>query len=238
MRGMTKAIDLFNQLEKGVSKIIKAADLYALYTMANIRNEEPPKDAIEAIIKSNNVSGWNMMGELYKVNEMNFLEQEKHFEPIGQQILMATYTVLEIYLIEKFREYYMYMLNDKDKGFVESIYKKLSFRSIDEIKDNYYNILKIHLPSFEIEYFSSEKSNFQPNTSWDAIKLIAKARNDIAHIGKAKSYKIITPMDSWYPFEFVCRWVSFFDTNFNFLVYEKIQTSLVKDYNKRVPICA
>ncbi len=231
---MKKPIEIFNELEKGILNIIKAADIYALYVSFNIKNELPPKELIEELIKSPNVSSLTVVGDAYEEKVVKILEQEGYLKQIGQQILLATYTSLEIYLIEKFREYYKNILSDKDINFVENNLKKITFRSIEEIKNNYYEFLKIHLPSFDTDIFTTNKCNFLPKNAWDAIKLIADARNEIAHTGESKKYKIVTLTDSWYPFDFIRRWVDLFDVNFDMLVYDKRETGLIKEYKKRL----
>jgi hypothetical protein len=147
---------------------------------------------------------------------------------------LATYTAVEIYLIEKFKEYYTYFLRDIPSGFVKNSIKRFSFRSLEEIKNHFFDVLNIHLPSFEIEYYTNDKSEFQPKDSWTALVLLAKARNEIAHTGQSTNYKIITPMDSWYPFDFVRRWVSLFDANFDLFIYQQSETSLIKEYKQRL----
>lgn len=153
---------------------------------------------------------------------------------IGQQIVLATYTALECYLKEKLKEYYRYSLRGKDKAFVEDAIEKLYIRGIDDIKEYYWKLLSIHLPSFDVDYHSADKSSFHPKDSWHAIKLISKARNDIAHSGESEVYKVVTLMDAWYPFEFVRRWVNLFDANFDFLIYKGYETGPVKEYKKRL----
>lgn len=227
---MLKAIEVFSEQEKGLLNIIKAADVYALHVLANIRNQEPEKDVINEIIKSNKISGLNLFGWVYKGEEIKILEKNKHLQQIGQQILLATYTAFEIYLIEKFKEYYKYLSEHKDDDFIDRTIKRFSFRSLDEIKNNYFDLLRIHLPSYDVDYESDDSSTFQPKTSWEAIKLISLARNEIAHNGYSESYKIITLMDSWYPFDFVRRWVDSFNANFDTLIYEKWETSRIKEY--------
>ena len=64
--------------------------------------------------------------------------------------------------------------------------------------------------------------------------LISDARNEIAHTGKSSKYKIVTLMDSWYPFDFVRRWVACFDVNFDNLIFYNRETKLIKDYKVKL----
>lgn len=233
---MAKAIDIFNESDRGILNIIRAADIYALHILAKIRNQEVDKDFIDILITKKGISGLNLLGTEYKDNELELLKKDGHLKQIGQQILFATYTALEIYLIEKFREYYKHFSKNIDEAFVQASLKRFYFRGLDDIKNNYRDCFKIHLDCFEIPYHSDEKSNFElkAKNSWETINFIAKARNDIAHKGKSEEYQIVTLMDSWYPFEFVRNWVSFFDSNFDYLVYENRETRLIEEYKKRL----
>ncbi|MCX5701701.1 MAG: hypothetical protein NTW64_01820 [Candidatus Omnitrophica bacterium] len=231
---MTKAIEIFNQLEKGILNIIKAADIYSLYILGSLRKELPSKDLIEDLIANPRVSLLAICGEAYKEEEIKILEQNEHLKKIGEQILLSSYTSYEIYMIEKFKEYYNNLLSDKDTEFIENSLQKLSFRSLKEIKNNYYDFLNIDLPSFEIDISTTEKCNFKPKNTWDALNLISKARNEIAHTGESKIYKIVTLVDSWDPFDFIRMWVNLFDVNFDLLIYEKRTTRLVGEYKARL----
>ena len=200
---MNKSIDIFGEIERGILNIIKAADIYALHLIAECRHEPVDKEGINAILKFNQISGLNLCSLFYKDEEIKLLESHGHIKNIGQQILLATYTALEIYLIEKFKEYYRYFLRDKDAAFVEKSLERFPFRGLEDLKKHYYELLTIHLPSFDVEYYSDDKSSFQPKNSWEAILIISKARNEIAHHGESKEYKVVTLLDSWYPFDFV-----------------------------------
>lgn len=232
---MNKAIDIFGELERGILNIIKAADIYALHIIAEFRQEPVNNETINAILASNNISGLNLHGWLYKNEEIELLESHGHIKNIGQQIVLATYTALEVYLIEKFKEYYRHSLRDKDAAFIEKSLERFPFRGLEDLKKHYYDLLTIHLPSFDIEYYSDSKSSFQPKNSWEAIVVISTARNEIAHYGESKKYKVVTLLDSWYPFEFVRRWVDLFNANFDYLIYDNKETRLIKDYKNRLP---
>jgi len=231
---MGRAIEIFNSLEKGILDIIKAADVYGLHLLSGIREKEPPIDTIQKIIHGNSISGLNLFDWEYSDAERQILESSGHFRAIGQQVIMATYTAVELYLVHKFKEYFAFLLKDKPDKLIANSLKRLSHRSLDEISKLYFDLLDIHLPSFEIEIYSTEKSIFQPKSSWDAIVLLSRARNEIAHQGESTSYRITTLMDSWYPFEFSRSWIVHFDSNFDILVYEGWETSLIKEYQEMV----
>lgn len=232
---MSKAIEVFQTLEKGIKQINKAADIYTLHIVAKLRGKEPDEKLIEEILnKENFISVFNIIDMVYKKEEFQIFEDKEYVTAIGQQILLATYTALEVYLINKFEEYYRYILRDKDADFVGNTIKRFSFRSLKEITKHYKEILKIYLQHFDIEIYSQTKSTFQPEDSWDALNIISRARNEIAHKGKSESYKILTLMDSWHPFDFVSEWVRRFDFNFNAYIYENREYKLIKEYKERL----
>ena len=225
---------IFEEHVKGIRNIIKAADIYALHIISDFRNTEIDRKLVNKIIKSDAVSFLNIFACSYGDNEREALEEAGHIRNIGQQIVLATYTALEVYLIEKFKEYYKHTLRGKDAEFIQNSIGRFSFRKIDEIKRHYFEILKIHLPSFDITFYTAEECNWQPNTAWEAILLLERARNQIAHTGKTEDYKIVTLMDSWYPFEFVCEWVHTFDVEFDHMIYRGKESAIIKRYNERL----
>lgn len=225
---------VFESHVRGILNIIKAADIYALHIISDFRNAEVDRKLINKIMKSGAVSNLNIFACSYRADEIKTLEKGGHIKNIGQQIVLATYTALEVYLIEKFKEYYKHYIGDKDSDFIQNSIKRFSFRNVEEIKRHYFEILKIHLPSFEITYHTTEECNWCPESAWDAVLLIEKTRNQIAHSGKSINYKIITLMDSWYPFDFVCEWVRTFEVEFDNLIYRGKESAAIKEYKDRL----
>jgi hypothetical protein len=231
---MYPALAAFEKNVRGILNIIKAADIYTLHIIALYRNSEIDKELIKKIIKSDAMSLLTCDGWSYQKNELIALEESGYIKNVVQQIVLATYTALEIYLIEKFKEYFRYFLRDQDATFVEEILKIIRFRDLEEFNRYYYKLLKIHLSSFDIEYYSDDRSSFCPKKSWEALLMIEKARNDIAHFGESKVYKVITLMDSWYPFDFVCEWVRTFDVEFDHMIYRGKESTMIKKYKDRL----
>lgn len=231
---MSKAINTFHKLEKGILGIINAADIYTVHVIAKYRNSEADKDLINMLLTANKISGYALHCWSYTDEELKAFEENGRIKGIGQQIVLASYTALEFYLIEKFKEYYRHTMKDKDIAFIENSLDRFSFRSLNEIKKHYWDLFSIHLPSFDVEYHSAEKSSFHPKDSWEAIRLISDARNEIAHAGESVAYKIVTLVDAWYPFDFTRRWVDLFDANFDFLIYKGYETGPVKEHKKRL----
>lgn len=232
-----KAIDLFGDLEKSILHIIGAADLYAIHLLASSRKEEPNTELVQSILAGKHVSTVTVLGMPYTETERKELEESGVLRGIGSQIVLATYTALESYLINKFGEYFRFRFRGAADEIVAKVLGKLSFRSLKGIAKLYKDVLDIHLPCFEIDmYFIGASSSFNPQRTWDGITAIEKARHDIAHEGKAKNYKIGILPDAWEPFEFVRRWVQLFDVNFDLLVYEDRPTPSIQEYRKRVAI--
>jgi hypothetical protein len=229
-----KALEAFNIQEKGILNIIRAADIYAICLLAKISASELNKEQIDEILKGNKITGYNLLSNHYTEYELNYLKDNGHFREIGQQIIFQTYTMLELYLISKFKEYYLFLTRVEPNKIMHETLKRFSFRNLSDIKRNYDDIIDIHLPSFDVDYIFSDKNClFQPKDSWGAINIISKARNEIAHQGYSISYPVSTLMDSWYPFEFTRRYIDLFDANFNIFIYKKYETSLIKEYKIR-----
>lgn len=224
---------VFQSQDQGILNIIRAADIYTIHLLAKMRGADPDKELIMNILQGNKVSGYNLMSVSYQEKEFLQLQKDGHLREIGQQILVATHTALETYMISKFEEYYYYLMKDADEKIVKASLGKIRFRSLIDLKKNYMDFLDIHLPSFDVEYFTSDKCVFKPKDSWAAINLIDTARHEIVHQGYSNTYVISTLMDSWYPFEFCRRWVTLFDANFDSLIYKKHITRPLKEYQKR-----
>ena len=231
---LSNAIDTFHKLEKGILDIINAADIYCVHVIAKYRNCEADKDLINRLLMSNKISGHALHSWSYKDEEIKALEESGVLKGIGQQVVLAAYTALEFYLIEKFKEYYRYSLKAKNTTLVEKSIERFYFRGLEDIRTYYWELLIIHLPSFDIEYHTAGKSSFHPKDSWDAIWTLSKARNQIAHSGESEVYKVITLLDAWYPFDFVRRWVILFNANFDSLVYKGYETNPIKEYKTRL----
>ena len=113
------------------------------------------------------------------------------------------------------------------------IVAKISNRSIEEIKRNYSNYLNIKLPYFDIERIATQQNcTFEPKDAWEAISIISKSRNEIAHSGISNTYKIRSLLDCWYPYEFVNHYVIIFDANFDDYIYNSRESRLITHIKK------
>lgn len=230
---MKTALEIFSIQEKGILNIIRAADIYAIHILAKIRAVNPNMGLITRIIRGNKISGYNLNSIHYSKDDLAQLQESGHLKEIGQQIIVATHTALESYLISKFKEYYSFLTIGVEPRIINESLKRIRFRDLKEIKGHFQDIIDIHLPSFDIEYFSDAKCSFHPKDSWEAINIINSARNEIVHQGTSNSYIVNTLMDSWYPFDFTRRWVTSFDANFNSFICDKHETHLIKEYKLR-----
>ena len=213
--------------------LVKSADLYSLQLLARERKTQVPTDLIDIILTDNRISGFTVDGGMYRPHEIAMLKSTGLFRRVGEQIVLATYTAAEMYLTEKFKEYLAFRYSQSSPELLQALLDRLSFRSLQEIKKHYSDLLDIHLPFFEIQMFTTDKCNFQPRDCWEAFNILSTARNDIAHLGYSKAYKVDTPVDSWYPFEFVRTWIAQFDSNFDMLMFARQETSLIVEYKQR-----
>ena len=106
----TQAKKVFDDLEKGIMNIVKATDIFTIHLLANARKEDPSREVIQTVLTSPAISSFSLLGQSYNREEIRMFEDKEHVRRIGEQIILATYTAVEIYLIEKFREYYTYFL--------------------------------------------------------------------------------------------------------------------------------
>jgi hypothetical protein len=219
------AYETFQKLETGILNIVRAADIYAIYIIHKMRQQPISQESIDVILKGD-ISGLNLIGDLYKPEELRELQEQGHMREIAQQILVATHTALEVYLKAKFDEYYNFRFK---KRF--SAEQRSTFRSIQDAKRMYRRFFEIHLNLLEFQYYSTNRCNFAPNSCWEAILTIDAARHEIVHGGVSTRYQMDTIMDSWYPFEFVRRWVQLFNFNFDAYIYRGEEYPLVRKHN-------
>lgn len=231
---MKTAKEIYKSQEENILNLVKAADIFALNLLAKFRNSPaPPNDTIESILNGA-VSIVNFTAFAFNESERDLLARDGHFKSIGQQILATSYTAIELYLTNKFYEYYKSAMNGLSDKFIETSINQLYIRNLKDISKLFYEFFEIHLPSFDFDFFTGEGCNFRPSTAWDALMLLSTARNEIAHEGESVSYKITTLVDSWYPFEFTRYYVEYFEDNFDDFVYRKKVSSLVLEHNERL----
>jgi hypothetical protein len=229
------AIEAFKKQEENILLLLKAADLYIQYVISAMRGVEPDYKLIKKIVTENGISTLNYSWRFY-LSEVEYekLKCDGKTRKICEEIVLSVYTAIEQYLISKFKEYLKHILSTNSDHIYSAVEKRISYRSLDQIKANYCDYLNIHLPSFEPEIGGFVESWFQPHSSWEGLTMLSKARNEIAHEGKCSTYGIFYLVDAYAPLDFATRWVKLFDANFNSAIYEdKRHYKLVKEHDKQ-----
>ena len=230
----TSSIETFDTLHEGVLDLIRAADLYTVTLLAYHAKREVDSVVRNTILEGKHVSGYALTGDAYSAADLAFLESSGSLTRVGEQIVLATYTAIEVYLENKFIELTRVLCKGAPSAILDPMTSRFRFRGLEDLKMGFFDILGIHLPSFDCGYFVDPKSHFQPDSSWAAITLLSNARNQIAHTGHSAIYPVKTLLDAWFPFDFARRWVSLFDCNFNSLILEGRLTSQILEYRSRL----
>jgi len=228
------AIDAFRNQEENIQHLLRAADVYTQHVIAAMRKKSVDLVLISKIVETGGLSTLNYSWRFYLTqDEYNQLRQNGQTKKICEEIVLAIYTAVEYYLINKFKEYLHHSLSAQPSRVLEAVEKRISFRSLEQIKDNYRDYFAIHLPSFEPKEGGFEESWFKPKSAWEGITMLSEARNEIAHEGTSKSYEIFYLIDAYAPLHFSTRWVALFDCNFDSMLYENRRSSLVKEHDER-----
>lgn len=215
------AIEAFRKQEENILHLLRAADVYTQHVIADMRQKPVDQELISKIVKNGYLSTLNYSWRFFlSQGEYDQLREEGQTKKICEEIVLSVYTAVEQYLISKFKDYLKYSLSTQPDRIFTAVDKGVSFRCLDQIKKNYKDYFDIHLPSFEPEQGGFEESWFQPTSSWEGIKMLSKARNEIAHEGTSKSYDIFYLIDAYAPLHFTTRWISLFDVNFDSMIYE------------------
>jgi len=187
------------------------------------------------VLTNNHMSGYAVFGDAYDATERALLAERGQLRSIGQQVLVATYTMVESYLTNKFPEYLRFRLGDEHKRLAEPIEKSFArARSLRDISTAYDSYLDISLPHFDVEQIrTTTDCSFSSPSAWEALLKLSDARNEIVHTGEATTLRINMLTDARYPFEFARDWVQYVDGNFDYLVYEGFRTNLILQYEKR-----
>lgn len=228
------AIDAFKRQEENVMHLLRAADVYTQHVLAIIRGKEVDNKLISKIIEECGLSTLNYSWISYlTAEEYEKLKAEGQTRKICEEIVLSVYTAIEQYLISKFKEYLKHVLSSQQENVYIAVEKRISYRSLDQIRDNYQDYLNIHLPSFDPEQRGFDESWFQPRSSWEGITMLSKARNEIAHNGTSNSYNIFYLIDAYAPLHFSIRWVRLFDANFDSMIYEGRKYRFVQEHDVR-----
>lgn len=132
-----KAIDKFNELEKGILEIIRAADIFTIELVQLRRGTDFAKNLIKDLLTKGKISSFVIFRDSYSQKEIEDLKREPRLRSIACQIVLASYTALEVYLVNKFKEYLSFRMKNCPQGIKEAILKMIRFRDLKEIKKNY-----------------------------------------------------------------------------------------------------
>lgn len=228
------AIEAFEKQEENISHLLRAADVYTQHVIASMRNKPVDNDLILKIINDGGLSTLNYSWRFF-LTEQKYekLREEGQTKKICQEIVLSVYTAIEQYLICKFKEYLLHTLTSQPERVYLAVEKRISYRSLNQIKDNYRDYLDIHLPSFEPEQGGFEESWFQPRTSWEGLTILSEARNEIAHEGMSSKYDIFYLIDAYAPLHFATRWVALFNLNFDSSIYKSMKYRFVQEHDER-----
>lgn len=228
---MSKAHAAFERNTESIASLICGADVYCQHLLALSRSQQPDLALIEKIITEKSISILNYSWRFCMTRqEYDEFDNAGHLRRMCEHIVFASYVALESYLISKFDEYFDHVFSGVGNEQRSYLLKRLSFRNLDEIKQQYSKLLNIRIATFEPNPGVFEEAEwFQPNSSWEGLKILEKVRNELAHNGEVCSYNIFVLVDAWSAFDFVRRWVDLFEANFNVFIFDGKRTKLVQD---------
>jgi hypothetical protein len=212
----------FDQACDSILSLIRCADIYGLHAISLFRGETVDLDLIERIVKEKMVSlhahswRWSMREE-----DRDEFDKDGHLRSICEHIVFASYVAIEAYLIEKFKEYFNYMFKAPDQGRQGYLMKRFSFRSLEEINKNYSRFLGIGLAQFNHPQVSTyaEAGWFDPSSCWEGLLKLEACRNQLAHLGRMDSVKLVVLVDAISVYLFCRSYVSLFDANYDDFIY-------------------
>jgi hypothetical protein len=236
MNGQTtnRAISVFKAMAAGISNSVTAADLYIQQLLAHHHNREIDKAVVENLLSGKHISGQFFMRE--SLTQAGYGIIREKVKGIVDQLVVSTWSLLEVYLRNKFEELLNHRFHTSDSRLVDMVMKNLNFQGLDRIKKHYKDYLDFDLACYELEklYITDNPVIDSKRSSWERIALIAEARHDIVHGLNKKVLGELYPSDVWNLFDFARRWVSSFDVNINMLWYEGRKSALIKEYENRL----
>lgn len=227
---MSKAHTAFEKNIDSIASLIRGADIYCQLVLALSRSKEIDLTVIQSIISEKKVSALTISWRFFMTKqEYEEFDQAGHLRRMCEHIVFASYVAVESYLISKFQEYFHHVFSGEPPDWRISKLNGLSFRSLDEIKRQYSELLRLKIAIFEPDPGVLEEASwFRPASSWEGLLTLQKVRNELAHHGEVRSYNIFVLVDAWSAFDFVRRWVSLFDANFDAFIFEGRATKLMQ----------
>lgn len=224
----SEAYQAFLKNVDSIKSLVRYADVYGLHALANARGEPVNTDVIQEIISQKGLSPLAISWQFCMTPE-EYAEFGKrgHLRSICEHIIFASYVALEAYLIAKFNEYFTHKYSSIEVAPRAAFLKKITLRSLEEIKKHCVEFLEIRLAHFEPDPGVYEEAPwFHPGSSWEGLKILERCRNCLAHNGEMADVKIVMLVDAWSVAEFCERWVMLFECNYDDFIYNGIPTTL------------
>lgn len=211
----------FQKNMASTTSLVRCADIYGIHALANLRGEAPNVELINKIIATDGLSTLTWSWALFMTNEeRSKFGEHGHLRAVCEHIVFASYVAVESYLIGKFREYFTHKYSSMNKDQQDSILKKISLRSLDEIKRQYADILHVNIAHFEPTVGIFEEAPwFHPPSCWKGLKILEECRNSLAHCGEMKNARLVVLVDAWSVREFCREWVEYFESHFDDLIF-------------------
>ncbi|WP_448548880.1 hypothetical protein [Thalassotalea fusca] len=209
---MESAFSIFEKHYKSIQDLIRTADIYTIHAFAKLKGTEADLELINNIMNDHNchstlVNAWyfHMSKE-----ENDLLRQDPHIKTICEQIVTSSFVSVEYYLVNRFKE----LIHKKvtNKNIANSVCKLSNGTSLQKLHEKYKNFLDIDLSKFEQDVCLFENNWFNPDNCWQALNMMSKVRNEVAHTGSSNTYQITYLLDAYSPYHFIWRWVGLFDS--------------------------
>lgn len=218
---VSESFAAFKRNNASIESLVRCADVYSLHALSIHRGAPPDTELIQKVITQGGRSSLARSWQLFmKKEEYDLFGERGHLRSICEHIVFASYVAVESYLIGKYGEYFHAKYAALGKSRRGAILKKMSLRSLEEIRKQYAEFLDIHIANFEpLVGVYKEAPWFHPSGCWNGLKILARCRNNLAHTGEMKDARLVVLVDAWSVFEFCREWVNYFEINYNDFVY-------------------
>lgn len=210
---MSQSLETFHVQFQILLKLLQAADVVANIKLDDMRGTNSGTELARKLISGDAISSLRYSKYVFmSEEERKAFEANGYIQDMCNQIALHSYTLLETYLRNIFEEFLAYRVSDNVlKG---AILKKLSFRNLRSIKENFCDFLGVKIHEFDHDQVPIyEDSVFKANTCWEGISLLSKIRNEVAHTGKSMTISLNHLVDAYSIMEFVQLWIILFDAN-------------------------
>ena len=143
------ALAVFEALSQGLLYNINAADLYLHHLLSAGKEQVIDNSLVRALLSENRISGQFVIRENFP--EKDYEATKVRMIPIVNQLLVATWTVVEVYLKAKFEELLRHKYAGSDSHLIDLALKDLNVQTFDRLKDNYVDYLCIFLTQYDLD---------------------------------------------------------------------------------------